>query len=98
MYLLSSVELLFALALNYALWFAYLALKSVAVSPTYFSSFSLVFTVAWYTMSLERHFPCNGHVVFLGQLHSFWTLSLLPFASFLLLFPSMIVLTFGIQL
>ena len=49
MYLLSSVELLFALALNDALdalWFAYLALKSVAVSPTYFSSFSLVFTVA----------------------------------------------------
>ena len=36
MYLLSSVELLFALALNDALWFAYLALKSVAVSPTYF--------------------------------------------------------------
>ena len=62
MYLLSSVKLLFALALNDALWFAYLALKSVAVSPTYFSSFSLVFTAAFCQFSFVISFDDCSYV------------------------------------
>ena len=72
MCLLNSVELRLVSALKEALWFLYLVLKSVAVSPTYVSLLLLHVTVALrYLRSLVRHSPCKGHVVFLGQLHFF---------------------------
>ena len=96
MCLLSSVLFRFCFDLNDALWFANLALKLVAVIPTYVSSLSPHVTVAWYTMSLTRHSPFKGHVAFFGQLHFLG--SLFSISSSFLLFPSITAFMFGIQL
>ena len=96
MCLLSSVLFRFCFDLNDALWFSNLALKLVAVIPTYVSSLSSHVTVAWYTMSLARHSPSRGHVAFFEQLH--FLESLLSVLSSFLLFPSITAFMFCIQL
>ena len=57
---LSSVSSRFFSCLNDIWWLRHLVLNSVAVRPTYASFSSRVVTVAWYTISLCRHSPCNG--------------------------------------
>ena len=74
-YLLSSVSFFLFSCLNDIWWFLHLVLNSVAVRPIYVSVFSLVVTLAWYTTSLSKHSPFNGHSSAFLQLHVFAVVS-----------------------
>ena len=101
-YLLSSVSLRFFSCLNDIWWLHHRVLNSVAVSPTYVSFFSLVVTVAWYTISFCIHSPSSGQSFLFLQLHVFtvWSCSgCLAFLKVALqLCPSMTCFMLGVQL
>ena len=61
----SSVEFNFSLFLNVGIWLLYLALNSLPVISTYFSSFPSVsvVTAPWYTTLSGKHSPIKGHSV-----------------------------------
>ena len=81
-YLLSSVALRFFVCLNDIWWLRHLVLNSVAVRPTYVSFFSLVVTVAWYTISFCKHSPSNGTLVFISTVARLYGLILLRVFGF----------------
>lgn len=102
--LLSSVEFFRLLFLNDCLWFPYLILNGVSVKPIYVSSFSIdlsgagwvAITVAWYIIPDCWHFPSNGQLFLLRQLHISGVL--VGFSNLDLLCWSILFLTLGMQL
>ena len=63
-----------------------------------FGSPSFVVTAAWYTIESAKHFFCIGHSSVLLQLHKAFSVATLSVDSLFLLCPSIMCLTFVMQL